>query len=499
MRHLRPSLLGLALALGTTGCAQLFGLDETSEMEAPPGVNFSLKRISVGAQVVTEPFDLTGATGTYLIPDPTDASGFRKVPVVAGAAANQWRADIPEGTNAFLRYTLPGDTVGRLLTYPARSISNVNASLGKPSSEPAPDGATVSLNVTLDTPFAAGERFHWLTLGSWTQRNINQPGEVPAVGATVLAPPTIPFTSASVLNGMAHQRFTSTDAMVVLRLNGTNQLTGVLEVPPFDMIGGPNTVTGTMSPVALDQTLSVTLDTNNPSTRIAAARPAFGTPGYNWQVTAAPGAAGGFSTGPLLVNGAIAPNTGVIPLNIAYGNPFTARPWPPMFVWAATGQRSFTPTGGLPISLTAQLVAFVEPPADGLPIDFNACLPTSVAVQGATLISDGLTVTIDRSKPVTVSFVADTATADRYQFNLYEVVSDPAPATTARAVLRFLAGGVQPTWSVPGEIFESGKVYMVRAICGLGGYPGLASGDLENRELPIYNGFIDSGVFTVAP
>ncbi len=498
---MRPSRLPLALALlGSVGCAQLFGLDETAEMPEPPGVNFSIKRYVVGPQVTTEPLDLTGATGTYLIPDPTDASGFRQVPVVAGAASNQWRADIPEGTNAFLRYTLAGETHSNLLTFSSRSISSLAGSLAKPNGEPVPDGAAINLGVTLNTPFAAGERFQWLTIGSWTQRNFTLPGEVPVIGATVLAPPAIPFLSASALAaGVAHQRLTTSDVMLVLRHNANNQLTGVFEAPPFDLIGGPNTVVGAMLPVALDQTLAATLDTTGPVTRIAAARPAFGVPGFNWQVTAAPGAVGGFANGPALATGALLANTGQVPLNVAYGNPFPARPWPPNLVWSATATRSFTPPGGLPLSLTAQLFTFVSPPADALPVELLACLPTSVAVQGATLLTDGLTVTIDRTKPVSVSFVADTSDADRYQISLYEVVSDPAPATTARPVLRFTSVGDKPMWSLPGDVFEGGKVYMLRAVCGLGGFPNIASGDLETRDLPIHVGFIDAGVFTVAP
>jgi hypothetical protein len=500
MRHLRLLSLGLALALcGTTlGCAQLLGLDETSDLPEAPGGQFSLKRFAIGAQVVIEPLDMTGGSAAFLIPDPLEVTGFRQLPTTAGLTPGTWSADVPDGAEVHLRYTVPGEELIRHLALPSPIINNLHIYYGKPVTEAAPDGASLSLSVTLEKPFAAGERFQWLSLGAWSQRDLNQPGEPPVAGALLLAPPPIAFTSAGTLTGRAHERITSTDAFLVLRHDPLNVLTGAFTADPFDMVSGNNPVSGAMAAVELNLNLSVALDTTEPVTRMAAARPAFAAPNFNWSVTAAPGSAVAAPTGPGLAFGGYAPNTGVVALTRAYGNPFAPRGWPATFTWAATALRSYTPTGGLPVTLTALMNGISVPPIDGQPFAFNACLPTAVAVQGATLISDGLTVTVDRTKPVTVSFVADTTSADRYGMTLYEVVSDPPPATSARLVGRYTSVGTKPSWTVPNDLLQAGKVYTVRASCGLGGVPGLATGDLERRELPSYTGFIESGVFTVA-
>jgi hypothetical protein len=67
----------------------------------------------------------------------------------------------------------------------------------------------------------------------------------------------------------------------------------------------------------------------------------------------------------------------------------------------------------------------------------------------------------------------------------------------ARLTPRFETMGTQPSWSIPGEIFQTGGIYTLRASCSRGGYPGLTMGDLERRELPLDTGSFDSGVFTV--
>jgi hypothetical protein len=137
----------------------------------------------------------------------------------------------------------------------------------------------------------------------------------------------------------------------------------------------------------------------------------------------------------------------------------------------------------------------LAPPTDNTLLAAPSCLPTSVAVQGATLISDGLVVTLDRKQPVNVSFVVDTAMADLYRFQLLEVGGD---ATATSLTIRFESVGLQPSWSVPSEIFQGGKTYLVRASCSLGGTPRVAEGDLSARSIPIHSAAVDSGVFTVA-
>jgi hypothetical protein len=210
-------------------------------------------------------------------------------------------------------------------------------------------------------------------------------------------------------------------------------------------------------------------------------------------VNAAPGSRVGINAGPALNSATVAPNMGALAVISTFGNPFAAT-WRSTFTWAASATRVYQPAGQLPVTLNAGLSAVVTPPNDNRTIGFLSCFPTSVAVQGATLITDGLTVTIDRSKPVAVSFVADRLEADLYTIALLEVTNVGGAMVL---VNRFNSVHRQPAWSLPAEVFETGKQYTVRASCTLGGFPKLATGDLSERELPISGGFIDSGVFTV--
>ena len=52
--------------------------------------------------------------------------------------------------------------------------------------------------------------------------------------------------------------------------------------------------------------------------------------------------------------------------------------------------------------------------------------------------------------------------------------------------------------TIPAGVFTTGKTYSIRAHCYRGGFPGLASGDFSQRDLPLSVGYLDSGVFTVA-
>jgi hypothetical protein len=494
----RLGRLGFPLAAVTTfgaasGCAQLFGLDETTEL--PAVVSFTVKRYAVGSQLVVEPMDLTGGTATYLIADPADPSGFRKVPTTS-PALGQWDGEVAVGVEPQLRFTLPGETgLTRHFALAPRTVHGLYGYLGKPTSTPAPPAAALSFSVTLEKLYDATEKLQWLSSGAWTQHDFAG-AELPIVGSTLLNAPAIPFTTSSSLSGRPHERLTGEDGLFVLRHNAGNVLTGLFTAAPFDLAGGDNPVAGSMLAVTADQSLSVTLDTTGPVERMANARPALAAPQYNWSVTAAPGFAAGIATGPALAYGQMPVSMGILPLVVAYGNPFAGRSWPATFVWAATARRTYQQPGGLPaLALSAAQIVVTTVPTSGSQLDFTACMPTSVTVQGATLITDGLTLTIDRAKPVSITVVVDRPDADLYRIVLFEVVNDGATATLTP---RFESVNQKSVWSLPGDIFEAGKIYTVRAGCSRGGYPGLATGDLERRELPVASAYLDSGVFTVA-
>ena len=73
-----------ALALG--GCAQLFGIANTTGADAgSDGVSLAIQRVSVGASVTTSPQDLTGQTADFLVGDGTGL--VRTTAVIAGPGA----------------------------------------------------------------------------------------------------------------------------------------------------------------------------------------------------------------------------------------------------------------------------------------------------------------------------------------------------------------------------------------------------------------------------
>src|SRR5262245_18404871 len=95
------------LACGVCACAQLFGLDDTTGPDAPPAPYLSLQvdHMQLGATIVTTPQDLQGQTAVYLVTDPAEPSGLRRVPAML--AANTWSAHIPAGSAAAVDYSLP--------------------------------------------------------------------------------------------------------------------------------------------------------------------------------------------------------------------------------------------------------------------------------------------------------------------------------------------------------------------------------------------------------
>jgi hypothetical protein len=86
-----------------------------------------------------------------------------------------------------------------------------------------------------------------------------------------------------------------------------------------------------------------------------------------------------------------------------------------------------------------------------------------------------------------------------FGLELYELVAHP---TVGNAFVRkriIYLTSTESKFVVPHDVFEVGKLYSLRAVCIQGGYPGLPSGDLTQRMLPISKGYFDVGVFEVTP
>jgi hypothetical protein len=485
----RSSTRWLSITLLLGGCAQLAGIDETSGGGSGAGQSLTFERVSIGATVVKAPADLFANGANYLIPDAV--TGFVRVSA-ALVPPDRWTASIRSGTPA-VQFDLPDDPTPqqRIFELPNAHLLGSFAVLEHPARLPAPVDATLTVSVTLDAPYAGNESLQLFTAGSWNTRAL----DVPVLGATQATTPTFPFTAMTSTTGRPHEMLTTADAIVILKLIG-NQLVGTADVASFDQTGNES-ISGTIVPVVRDQTLDIVVDQTAIATRLSAVRPAVSaTPAMSWSLRAAPGADYAIDTGPLLHAASVsAVDPGTI--TAMYGNPFVAREWRSLLTWVASATRSYTPPAlGLPVTLRAQMFQRALP-SPALALELPAGLPELISLDGMSLSTDGLTIPAS-VRPVVISFVTDRPANTMYALEVFELV--PNEAMTGLVLKRTMTmSGVSPTFTVPGEVFVSGKHYTVRASAIAGGFPNIASGDMQTRSLPFAQSFLDSGVFQVTP
>ena len=490
------ALCVLALA-ACGGCAQLFGIDQTSAakdagadaaVDAPPGqVTMGWQRMSVGATVVRSPQDLSTSTAAFLIADGSAAGGFDHTAAMV-TAPGTWAADIATGTPAAY-FTLPDypTPVPRLYDLGVRNQVGLYAVLEHPNPQPMPTGATLTFSFNLATPIAAGYSAQEYSLGTWTQYGFPVAVGQTSVGATVAG------SAITSLNGRPVSAFTTGDAILALEYNG-NTLIGAFIGSGVNQTGNV-TFSGNMAGVAQNQTLSATVHPATISQRYAAIRPAMGNLGMAWYLNAAPASNIGNSGPQLNAVGVAVTDSGA--LSATYGNPFAQLGWDAVLTWYTVESRAFTPAGqALAATLYAQLYQFALPTA-GVDLSVPAGLPITILLNGTPLVTDGTTVTIDPTKSVDISFQADQATCTLYQMQLFDLVPNAAN-TALQNNLVFGATGVAADFQMPPDPFVVGHNYALRGICLGGGFPTIASGDLTNRSLPLSVGYADGGVFTVA-
>jgi hypothetical protein len=471
------------LAATLCGCAQLFGLDETSG--GPQAASLTIQRTSIGSRVVYAPQDLSGSMATYLVRDEADPTGLVRVPAVQ-AEPGTWVAPIT--APAPILFDLPDypAPILRIFDFPRAAVKGLFGVLEHPSPQPAPDGATITVNATLDAAYTGAERFELFTLGSWNRIAL----AAPAVGALALAQ-TFAFTSMTSLTGRTpHERITTDDAAVVLRYVG-NELRGAFKAPPFEQTGA-DTITGTMTAVAIAP-FTVAIDQMDAMRRYGTARPLVGTPTMTWTLHAAPGAQLNNDQGPLLAAGA---PTDLTTISSQAGNPF-APDWPSTLLWNTFATRTYTPpAAGLPVTLTAGMHerAILAP---GLQMRLPAGLPAQIALDGTVLDMDGVRIARP-ARAVEVTFETDAAANTLYQLQLFRLVPN-AGNTALQYEQKLGANAAEPRFLLPPELFEAGALYTMRAVAVQGGFPAIAEGDLTQRTIPIALSFLDSGVFEVAP
>jgi hypothetical protein len=489
--------------LGLAGCAQLFGLDETTAPgdAAPPSASLQIDRISIGTTLERAPLDLTGQVATYLIADAAEPSGLRRVQATLTDSHDGWTADIPEGSAAAVEFSVPEDEpYRRLVAFPSHTIATLFGAYEHPSPEPAPMGGTLTATLALPSGYATGEYFRLEAIGPWARHQLAA-AELPAVdtGATSIGPVTIPYDTtgfSSLVGARPLPKLTAQDRIVALRYVG-NDLTAAAIVSPFDQTGGDDPFTATLAPVA-HAPLDVTIDPMATATRLSGTSPPVTSLSMSWSVVAAPAWQLANNHGPVLQAAGVA-DTDPGAITAAFGNPFTDLGWASLFTWAANRSRTYTePSLGLAVTLYAGL-NHLDDVAPGLVLDQPAGLPVLVSIDKQPLNMDGLTITLDPAKSVELSLVADRPTNLFYQWNVYELVPNAAmPPTALDRKVVYAALGTETTITIPNDVFVAGRIYTIRAHCVQGGYPGFSTGDLQERDVPYAVGYLDSGVFTVA-
>ena len=496
-------LRALAL-LVLAGCAQLFGIDNTTSAVTPdappptPMVSLSFDRLSIGATVVRAPQPLDPPLmATYLVPDATDPTILDGVPAMQ-SASNTWSATIATGTPA-ADFNLPDypTALERQWSF-ARTMYGLFGQMEHPNRQPAPSPATIRTTITLPSGYVSTESFQMFAIGTWAIHGFLA-AELPApnLGATAINTTLAYDTAANhfqAITGRPLDAITSADAVLVLRYVG-NQLTGQL-VASFGQTGA-DTVSGAMAAVAASSALDVTIQPAMPQTRFGAVRPSVANIAMGWDLRAAPGYLYANNNGPLLAAAALTPASAA-KITQAYGNPFVARGWNAIFNWNNYEYRTVTVAGpNLPTTLYAGLQQLAEPAA-ALSLTIPAPLPITISLDGIALSADNLSVKLDATKPATASFVADRPGSTYTNVQVYELVPNaPTGATSLVYQFRYSASGFGTSYEIPPSVLQVGHYYTIRANCITGGYPAINSGDLTQRDLPFSQGYADSGVFTV--
>jgi hypothetical protein len=495
---MRVALVAL-LGLVGSGCAQIFGIDNTTGPDAAADLaTMQWQRMSIGGTVVKTPLDLTGQTATYLAPSTTDPSGYTPT-TATQSAVDTWSANLA-GTPA-LETTLPDlpTPIRRLIALPNRHVQNVFVAYEHPNPQPAPAGAQLVPMITLPTGYVSTESFQILEVGTWAYHGFTT-AELPApnVGALTIST-TIPYATpqfnTSLTNNRPLEAIANGDAVLVLRYVG-QALTGFADLPGFAQTGN-DPLTGTIQAVTNNATLDVTVQPTRPGMRFAAVRPATANLTMGWTLNAAPGYLIGSSIGPQL-NQAVVLGSDSGVLNVPYANPFIGHGWNTVFDWGTFESRSYLdPATSLPATLSASMRQWVEPAA-GLVLDLPAGLPITISVNQTALVSDGLTITLDATKAVDVTMMTDQSNCTLYTFAVLDLLPNQAmPPTALVGQTRYATQQTTPTIKIPPGVFEATHLYTIRATCELGGYPSLMDGNLQSRMLPHSYGLLDSGAFKV--
>jgi hypothetical protein len=231
-------------------------------------------------------------------------------------------------------------------------------------------------------------------------------------------------------------------------------------------------------------------------------RPTVAGLAMHWNVVAAPGYRFGFNAGPSLQSGVL--QVDQLGVTATYGNPFVpAHDWNPLFTLATLETRTYTPPAGLPVTLFAGMDEILDlspgvAPAPGFPLSLEAGLPVTISLDGKLLLTDGALTITKPTRLVEVTFVTDRPTATLFSLQVFDLLPNAAgKALEFHQVLA--AASSEAKFEIPPAILEAGHTYTLRVVCTAGGFPAILDGDLQTRQLPASEAFLDSAVFTVTP
>jgi hypothetical protein len=311
------------------------------------------------------------------------------------------------------------------------------------------------------------------------------------MGLATISTPAINYVTgfSSLVSNMTRAKITSADFVVVLRTVGS-RLTGYLETQ-LDQTDGTDTISGTMTAVTTNRTLNATIDPAAFTTRFTAVKPAVAGLSLNYSIAAAPGADIGQTRGIQLVAGGSNPTTDTA-VTVSYGNPFEGHDWKSLVTYSATSLRMATFMTA-PVSLGATMQTIADP-EQTTAITLPAALPTTVKANDAELVTDGMDLALDLTKPVTITATLEKPTATYYSASVSEITV--AGMTAARTTV-FSAASTTPTFQVPSMYFQVGHSYVIQFRASEGGYLNAMGGDFANFTLPMSTSVLDSALFTV--
>jgi hypothetical protein len=484
MRRL-PALLLVA----ASGCAQLFGIDETSGPNVDPSrVSVTIEHWSIGAEVVKTPQDLTMESGDFLLDD--GAGNYTKL-AAEHSNINTLSIALPEGTPPVL-FTLPDmpAPIKRLWAMPARDKLGTFSVFEHENPQAPLTMSELAVSAMLPTPYVSNESFRLEAIGAWMGGTVTPTQLADGTASTVTA--TVAYSTFARMTGSPAARISNKDAIVLERYRG-NTLTGAWVGAGFDQTDGADPVMATIDAVAASTMVTATVTPSTYAQRYTGVRPAVTGIAQSWSINASPGWSAGSNIGPRLEAGTVAPTDTMI--SAMFGNPFEGRGWKALLQLTTSAARTYM-FQGVAMSLSASMYTVAEP-STSLVLDLPAGLPVSVQVNQIPLITDGNTLTLDLSKPVEISATVDKPNGTLYAATLYEVtLSSDMMAVERRAIVDAITTG-EPKLRVPQELFTVGHYYYVDFRTMQGGYAGAMTGDLQTLTLPYSVSRADSGVFQV--